>query len=412
MNNCIKKYLLLFCLLVTNFLFARQISIAQQLIKRPESNFPTGRVEKPSSAELEQGIELATRYLESSSGPDGKFVYRVNTAIGLESNSYNIIRHAGTMYALGMLYDSHPDPAIAGILVRSAGFLSQNYIGPGDHPGQLVVWSKPNTLHSYADLGATGLGLVAISEVNRIKPKTIPLEDLEELGRFALSLQKPDGSFYSKYRPESGPVLDWESLYYPGEAALGFIALYEQDHSSEWLIAASKALSYLAKSRAGLPTVPADHWALIATAKLLPYCKHAACQISEEELVQHAIQICNSILAEQMNLPGQGLDGSFDPTGRTTPTATRMEGLLAALEFLPKDNTELRAKIQAAATRGVAFLLRAQIRTGPYAGGMPGAYVANARGASDIRIDYVQHSLSAWLRYERFIEANEMQQKQ
>jgi hypothetical protein len=84
-----------------------------------------------------------------------------------------------------------------------------------------------------------------------------------------------------------------------------------------------------------------------------------------------------------------------------------MEGLLAALEFLPADATGLRARIQAAVDLGIAFLLRAQFASGPYAGGMPEA-MAGARsimfkaapGARDIRIDYVQHALSAWLRYQ------------
>jgi hypothetical protein len=80
-----------------------------------------------------------------------------------------------------------------------------------------------------------------------------------------------------------------------------------------------------------------------------------------------------------------------------------MEGLLAALEFLPKG--ELRERAEATVQRGIAFLIDAQITSGPYAGGMPGALLTagsprNARRASEIRIDYVQHALSAWLRYE------------
>jgi hypothetical protein len=43
-----------------------------------------------------------------------------------------------------------------------------------------------------------------------------------------------------------------EHLYYPGEAALGLISLYDLNHACEWLIAAGKALSFLARTRAGL----------------------------------------------------------------------------------------------------------------------------------------------------------------
>jgi hypothetical protein len=187
---------------------------------------------------------------------------------------------------------------------------------------------------------------------------------------------------------------------------LAFISLYETDHSRDWLFAAGKALSFLAISRAGLSTVPADHWALIATARLLPYCDHDSCPgSSREELINHATQICTSILHDQFRgSAAAGIEGAFDPDGRTAPTATRLEGLLAALEFLPK--ADLRARTEAATARGTAFLLRIQVAIGPYSGGMPGA-ATRALDSSAIRIDYVQHTLCAWLRYQQLFQPTE-----
>jgi hypothetical protein len=363
----------------------------------------------PSPAEVSHAIALAGEYLERSCGPDGKFVYRVEIGSGRKSASYDIIRHAGAMYAVAMLNSTRPDPEAAAALLRAAKFLRRNYIGPGPHPGQLAVWSQPlvedaRASHArirerYAELGGTGLGLVALAAARRIDPRSIPLEELESLGRFSLFLQKDDGSFVHKYLAESGPVPNESVLYYPGEAALGFISLYETDHSREWLNAASKALSYLAKSRVGLNDLPADHWALIATAKLLPYCENGACPVSREELVAHATRVCESILREQFKgSAAVGLDGAFDSTGRTAPAATLLEGLLAALEFLPK--SELRDKIDVAAARGISFLLRAQIVSGSEAGGMPGAVATRVLDSGQIRIDYVQHAVCAWLRYQ------------
>jgi len=107
------------------------------------------------------------------------------------------------------------------------------------------------------------------------------------------------------------------------------------------------------------------------------------------------------------------LEGAFDSQGRTAPTATCLEGLLAALEFLPtrpqanESQIKLRGQIDSAVEKGIAFLMRAQIKSGPYAGGMPAAIapsktaVRPARGASEVRIDFVQHALCAWLRYEK-----------
>lgn len=359
--------------------------------------------EGPPLADVDRAITLATNYLEHACGSDGKFTYLININSGQQSDSYNIVRHAGVIYALAMLQHPRPDQPSMDAMVRAASFMRQNYIGPGIRPDQLVVWGKPLPHGSAANLGATGLGLVALTAIERAKPNSVPLEQLQALGRFLLFMQRSDGSFISKYRAESGPDEHFESLYYPGEATLGLLELYEADHSRTWLTAAAKALSYLAKSRSGLPTVPLDHWALIATAKLLPHYAESASPASREELIQHAVQICQALMKDQLRNPlNQALDGSFDSMGRPAPTATRMEGLLAALEFLPGGS--LRTQVRETVDRGIAFLLRVQIRDGIYAGGMTGAYLSGAFGSTEIRIDFVQHALCAWLRYKQLIQ--------
>ena len=207
------------------------------------AQYDIGGREGPSPVEIERAIELATGYLERACGPDGKFAYKVEIGSGRESSSYDIIRHAGAIYALAMANRHHPDPKAVDAMVRAAGFLRQNYLGTGVRPDQFVVWSKPlgeAPERQYAELGGAGLGLVALAAVREVDPKSVPLNDLQHLGRFVLFLQKEDGSFVSKYSREGGPVLHWESLYYPGEAALGLIALYEADHSAEWLERVSK----------------------------------------------------------------------------------------------------------------------------------------------------------------------------
>ena len=360
-----------------------------------------------------RAAELAASYLERACGMNGKFAYRVDTNSGTVSSAYNVVRHAGAMYALGMFNSFHPNPRAVNAMIRASGFLRANYIGPDARSNALVVWSRPLPMKSDAGLGASGLGLAALISVEQAQPNTIPLEELQALGRFILYLQKDDGGFASKYLADSGPSSDWESLYYPGEAALGLIALYELDHSNEWLAAAGRALSYLVRSREGAREVPPDHWALIATAKFLPHFNEistrdrVSCCASRAELVAHAIRICRSFLQDQItNSPDARLNGGFHPGGGTTQTATRLEGLLATLEFLPAEDADLRAQIEAAVRSGITFLLRAQIASGPYAGGMPqtvlgdGPDPKDAERGSDIRIDYVQHALSAWLRHQ------------
>jgi hypothetical protein len=380
---------------------------AQQSARVPVAGGITSG-DRVSLARVSHAIELAGRYLESACGETGRFAYRLDPNSGQLSSSYNIVRHAGAMYALAMLNGSHPDRKAVDAAIRAAAFMRANYIGPDARSNALVVWSRPLPAISDAGLGATGLGLVALTGLDRVVPNAVPLADLEGLGRFIVFLQRSDGSFTSKYSPGSGLVTDWDSLYYPGEAALGLIFLYELDHRSEWLAAAGKALAYLARSRARVQDMPPDHWAVIATARLLPHCRQGDCPVSRAELIEHAARICDRFLRDQVgNAADARLDGGFDAAGRTTPSAIRLEGLLAALEFLPDDASGRRAGIEAAVERGIAFLLRTQITNGPYAGGMPaavsgvGSILRADPRTSDIRIDYVQHALSAWLRYQK-----------
>ncbi len=62
---------------------------------------------------------------------------------------------------------------------------------------------------------------------------------------------------------------------------------------------------------------------------------------------------------------------------------------------------------------GLLFLLRAQLRSGQYAGGIPRAIKALSenhpqfsdsfnRRVTEIRIDYVQHALSAMILYKQY----------
>jgi hypothetical protein len=225
-------------------------------------------------------------------------------------------------------------------------------------------------------------------------------------------LQKHDGSFYSLYNPAEGGLTAYnKSLYYPGEMAKGWVALFElHPESVDPLRDASRALEYLARTRARSGEAPADHWALLATAGLLHASAKSGIEVPRGVLVNHALQVCHTMLDEARHpQPIPAMEGSLAPRGAVTPTATRLEGLQAALTFLPADHP-IVPHIRAAIDRGMDFLLRAQVKSGPYAGGLPQAIArlpddgtADVRAfnqqATEIRIDYVQHSLSAMVLY-------------
>jgi len=172
---------------------------------------------------------------------------------------------------------------------------------------------------------------------------------------------------------------------------------------------AARALAYLARSRENETDVPADHWALLATARLLALEQSDGLPVSRELLINHAVQICDTMLRNQIDYPWSSrYNGGFSADGRTTPTATRLEGLQAALTFLPPDHAT-RERIEAAVPRGISFLLRTQVNEGEFIGAFPraigkiDAFIHNTDGfnrrVTEVRIDYVQHALSALIQY-------------
>ncbi len=365
--------------------------------------------------EIDTSIQIATDYMVRATDAQGLFLYTINMNQEVRVKlSYNMLRHAGAIYAMCTAYENNPNVELRNAILRTGSFLQDSTIyALPDEPTIMAVWSDSKIVGGKnpisAKLGGTGLGLIALTSIERIQPGFTPVPMLEGLGDFIVYSQKSDGSYYSKYIPSEGGRMDnWTSLYYPGEAALGLMMLYEIDKNDKWIKPAAKTLEYLAKSREGYASVPADHWAMMATEKLMELPQEKL-PISKDILLAHGVQICKSIFTTQIQDSSRAkFYGGFNSDGRVTPTSTRLEGLIAARSFIPYDHY-ISDRLDKAINLGITFLLNAQIKDGFYSGGFPRAvklkkeYLPKAKNfnklATEIRIDYVQHALSAMIKY-------------
>ncbi|MGI9533741.1 MAG: hypothetical protein ACR2NW_02220 [Thermodesulfobacteriota bacterium] len=342
----------------------------------------------------------------SFTNPDGKFDYEVNPDNNeVNQNKYNILRHSGTIYSLGQYYQLNSDKKVLDTMIQTSDYLKICCILPIEgNDDILAVWSLPELNRSLkfkkAKLGGTGLGLVALVSLEKIKPGSTEIDYLRKLGNFILYMQKDDGSFYSRFTPANGGRDDsWTSLYYPGEAALGLAMLFEIDPQPKWFNASVKVLVYLADKRRGNKEVPADHWALIATNKIINLADKNSLIIPRQKLIGHGIQVTDNILKNIPVLPKTSpVYGCLQPDGRTTPTSSRLEGLLAFYNVLP--DKKLKKEIQTVSADAIVFLERMQIKKGRYRGGIPEGFKGLKNNTDSIRIDYVQHALSAMIEYQ------------
>jgi hypothetical protein len=369
-----------------------------------------------SASELHAAIGRSARFLAGLCDEYGQFTYRVHLDPEAPLRpGYNELRHAGAIYALGQYGRRTPDPEVKRAMLRAAGFLRQRCMAPvAGNPNLIAVWSEPELVGTdqprQAKLGGTGLGLAALVSVEHLEAGFTSRDELRALGRFLIFMQKPNGEFYSKYFPDLGRSDLWQSMYYPGEAALGLLMLYELDPAPQWMRGAQQALVAIARQGLRQPRTFPDQWFLLASEYWFRLCDENVPDHVTAEILHHARRICRDMVADQHGqLDCPTIAGCFTPDGRTCPSATRLEGLLAALVFLPPADEALKQEIRLATQRAMRFLLRAQVVDGPLAGAIPHvmigfeqpADVSDGTRAGEVRVDYVQHALSAKIQFEQ-----------
>lgn len=377
-------------------------------------------------------IVRAVGYIVNHCDADGRFTYIVpGENSKADPAEYNQVRHAGTIYALSQAHDwavKHDHPVrveIEATMKRAAGYMLQR-VGPVPRmDGVLALWSPTDerdpvaehgTERDEAKLGATGLALVGLCAIEGFEPGFTPRETLLGLGRFLQRMTLSDGSALGSLDGK-GRVKTLVSMYYPGEAALGLCALQRYDPKGPWRETAKKLLLYFAENRCGVTPDPLDHWFPIAVEALFDITGPPAPNpvsgrrffgrnrntsrenplLSRSEhrvLCRHAAAVAEQILEDHIVDPDDPLCGAFDRDGMLCPGSTRLEGLQATLEVLPeKEFRSLKERSRTSVDLGIRFLLRCQIADGPNRGGIP--HAVGPLSAAEIRIDYVQHFLSA-----------------
>ena len=339
---------------------------------------------------------LGGEYLLNHQFGNGMFDYNYDAKTNRSDRDYNLLRHAGTCYSLIELYQSTGDIRF----LHSARIGIEYLLSFTDVPLDRDSHGEFEAIVSVgreAKLGGAALALLALVQYQKATGDSSWLPCAKKLANFILFQQKQSGEFVSKYyygEPESEV---FESIYYPGESILALTRLYQVDRDPLWLMSAIRGANWLILKRdAGKKTqdLPHDHWLLIALNELQ--------QLTGKILyTQHSLRIARAIL---MGLCTTSTNpdwiGSFYVPPRSTPTATRAEGLVAVWQ-LTKRNRISNARYLEALKLMAGFQLRCQI-TQDSALDLPRPDLALGgfrRGLSDweVRIDYVQHNISSLL---------------
>lgn len=359
-----------------------------------------GRVpnQQITADKLLQAARQAGQYLRRSVLADGSFIYRYLPGSAEVADDYNLVRHAGTVYAMLELYEIDKNPELLTSAQLAIDYLLEHVRDYGNSLGEMSVLVSGKTIK----LGGVALTVVALAKYTEVTLERKYLPVMARLANYIRDSQLDDGSFISqRYYPVGNVRKDFTSQYYPGEAMLALLRLYALEPDQTWLDTVEKAAHYLIKVRdnaTGTFDLVHDHWLLYALNELYRYQPKYL-------YLTHALRITRAItLSQNQDTANGDYVGSYYLPPRSTPTATRTEGLLAAYRMARDADRLLDAEqMRETIDRGIGFQLRTQI------GPEKAMYFEDPQQALggfhksfedyEIRIDYVQHNLSAILGY-------------
>ena len=356
-----------------------------------------------SKNDLLSAARAAGDYLIHAVQPDGKFVYAYLPKTGEEKTKYNILRHAGTVYSMLELYEITRNSKLLQASKRAIAYLlkSAKSSKTGDVETIMIVEN------GFVKLGGNALAIIALTKYTQVTGDQQFLPTATRLGKWIETAQVENGEFYIQKQSYPGNKRTaFVSEYYPGEALLALVRLHALDGQPHWLGTAEKGAEYLINIRdKGLSVAELihDHWLLYALNELYR-------DRPKPLYLQHAQKIAAAIVNSQNRRPEfPDWLGSYYQPPRSTPTATRTEGLLAAYALVRDfGNAQFAGKILEAAKLGIKFQLQTQFRpeTALYLKNPRRSLGAFHRSLTnfEIRIDYVQHNISSLLGLYRVLE--------
>lgn len=355
-------------------------------------------LEEITAARVRRGVMGAARHLALHVHRNGDFDYSVNLVTGHAIRGRSWPRQAIAAWFLADVGAYSNDAMIKAAALRAARFLADRATNDcGDyrcvgHSGRVSLGSTATTILVY----------LAILEAGWDERFRAPMDDLL---RFLLSQQRPDGELMHFYDRKNRRPIDRQTQYVNGQAALAFIKAYEFTKDPAHLDAGHAAIKY--STRVG--------WDFFGSRYFFGN-EHWTCQAVKELLVHRADPIALDFclrfneFSRQIQTPEGGYNLNPIHVPRVTETGSRTEAAAATLAAATaaKLDPALLATLEEQVKRCVAYLLGYQFDPGPIhlmakphviEGGMPGSKVD-----LQSRIDFAQHAGAGMLRYLKFLE--------
>ncbi len=314
--------------------------------------------------------------------PDGRFLYVYDATNGSEVKDYNLLRHAGCLWALNEASKAQILPSRFDAVRKEAlSWLMRKHLLRSPQAGYCLVEN------GRIKLGGNGLLILAIlsfpdqvrfipgSSGARFMPATAKQSDLvEKLCDHLLAQVTPDGDFHHVRSQSTNEVLPTRSDYYAGQALFALLKTFQARPDLLKLRVALDLLHGLAARDYGV--AQQSHWMMYAT-------ETAYALSPDTALLAYAEKLAEEILDKPQ----------YRDRLRSTPIACRSEALLAYLRMLQRQggaHAPQFARVKDAVFTNLSLQAKDYLPDGAFCEGA---------GHSMVRIDFLQHNLAAFLGY-------------
>jgi len=338
--------------------------------------------------------QQAGQYLSQALDEEGRFVYNYLAKTDRDDGAYNMLRHAGSIFALLEWYGESGDLASLQAAQRGLNYLWKQYSAcPFNKIWPCIIDGGE------IKLGGNALAVLAMNEHYRVTGDRHWLGPAQVLSEWMIDNQSSNGQFRPhKWDYPSGKASDFISAYYPAQTIFALLRLYRSDHDPRWLSAAEHGVDWLIEVHDANKTGQ-DHWLMYALRELNT-------MTAKPRYMKHVWRISEAILRSQnldQTVPLEQRDwyGSYNRPPRSITTATRSEALVNAAWLASANDRQRLPAIQTGLCAAIGFQLQTQFRAEnslylPKPIKAIGGFHRDLQDLS-IRIDYVQHNLNAIL---------------
>jgi len=357
-----------------------------------------------SASGIEQAVRAAQHYIVEAQAADGTFRYSLDPTTGAEDRAtLNLPRQAGTAYALCELGTG---PDVQSTVQRALAAFQPKETKFGD-------------VSALQDSGEFGLGKSALPLLSMLRCRSLAGVGndrlIGQLTRLMLRLQRENGSFYPLFDPASQRGRgEHEVMYAAGQAVLSLVLLEQQladlkDSAAQPLPSPDKLKRAIDRAMA---YYAGPYWPK-PLRDFYFFEEGWHCQAARHALSSHRNdgyeQLCLDYVGSRERFVARAADtsepnfiGGYLFSDILPPSNTATSGMGEALDaaIYIKQKRGMAVDADKALLRDlVMFLLRAQwSEAGCYACLKPAQVVggfSQQLASPSIRIDYVQHAMSA-----------------